>query len=94
MIESETKECLEVTKDTARKVDDVIKAYNEKDRQCDVLGEAVKWLCRTLMVFILCAAIVSGIFVYGYMFSANTYAGDITQSSTQDSTGNTAQVVR
>ncbi len=88
----ETNEVLEITKETAKKVDLVVEAYKRKDRECDRLHSVVMWLITAIMTFIVVVGIVAGIFVYGYMYSPYLY-GQVNNTSDGANNGNQVNMI-
>lgn len=80
---SETTECLEITRETSKKVDMVVEAYQKKDRECDSKNNIIKWLIAALMTFIVVSGIVAGMFVYGYLYSPYL-AGEVNNNNNGD----------
>lgn len=84
---SETTECLEITRETSKKVDMVVEAYQKKDRECDSKDSTIKHLLKTTRLQAVVGLLVIGacflLFIYSY-FYAPYAAGNVNANNDGD----------
>jgi len=85
----ETNEVLEITRETAKKVDAIVEAYQKKDRECDSKDGIIGHLLKTIRLQTVVGWIVIGacflLFIYSY-FYAPYAAGNV--NANNDGNGN------
>ena len=79
-------ECITLMQDNSEKTQKVISELQKERTDNKNKSRIIKWLCAVIMVGIISAAIVAGIFVYGYMYSPYAY-GSVNQSQTSGDSG-------